>query len=114
MWGEMKDWLKNGDAKIILQDVPDELKGKDDTKGEASLRGSAAFRRAQELIPSAPGLTYTVTDGSRYGTVLEELTNLLAHMPSGAVAGDQSASFRYPRASPGWPVLPRAFRHGKV
>jgi carboxyl-terminal processing protease len=24
---------------VILQDVPDELKGKDDTKGEASLKG---------------------------------------------------------------------------
>ncbi len=57
-------------------------------QGEASLRGSAALRRAQELIPNEPGLSYTVTDGSRYGTVLEEWTNLLAHLPSG-VPGDE-------------------------
>ena len=30
---------------IVLEDVPDDLKGKDDTKGEASLKGQSDERR---------------------------------------------------------------------
>ncbi len=61
-------------------------------QGEASLRGSAVFRRAQALIPHEPGLAYSITDGSRYGTMLEEWTNLMAHMPNG-LSGEEQPLF---------------------
>lgn len=76
----------------VLQDIPDEIKGKDETKGEAGLRGHLGTQDKQERSGSS---SYVPTDATK-DKQLNAAFDLLRGVQKGAASPEQGAKTPVP------------------